>query len=90
MGADPEPGLGPVGARAQDVEEEDKGGDGEDEALDLELGERVALVDVVPLGVGEGGTAGRQRGGSGAGECRRGARGGLGDGIGGSGKVGKV
>ncbi|POR34086.1 hypothetical protein TPAR_05740, partial [Tolypocladium paradoxum] len=67
MGPDPRPGPGAVGPRAQDVEEEYEGRDGEDEALGPELGERVALMDIVPLRPRHAGSSGTS---SSAGERR--------------------
>lgn len=49
MGGGPGLSFLAVEARANDVQEEDDGADGEDGALELELAEGVTLVDVVPL-----------------------------------------
>lgn len=63
-------------------EEDDRGN--EDEALSLELGQRVALVDIVPLGPGHTG-----RDGAGASQSA-GVGAGLGDRVRRGSKVGKV
>ncbi|KZL85403.1 hypothetical protein CI238_11815, partial [Colletotrichum incanum] len=52
VGNSPSLGLLAVEARADDVQKEDDGADSEDGALELELAERVTLMDVVPLRVG--------------------------------------
>lgn len=85
MSLDPSPGLGAVCARAKDVEQEDDGGNDEDDALGLELGQRVALMDVVPFRPDD--LAGGLRGSS---SQRRSVGSSLGDRFGSSSKVGKV
>lgn len=85
MSLDPSPGLGAVCAHAKHVEQEDDGGDDKDDALGLKLGQRVALMDVVPFRPDD--LAGGLRGSSGQ---RRSLGGSFRDGIGSSSKFGKV
>lgn len=85
MSLGPSPGLGAVCARAKYVTQEDDGGNDEDDALGLELGQRVALMDVVPFRPDD--FAGGLRGSS---SQRRSLGSSLGDRVGSSSKVGKV
>ena len=70
VGADPLLGLGAVQAGAEEVQDQHDGHDGQNDSLGLELGQAVALMDIVPLCVGrqsrgraKGVRRGRARGG---------------------------
>lgn len=85
MGSRPRGGAAPVRARAEDVDCPEGEEEEQDVAFGAELGEGVALVDVVPFCVGDGG-----RGGCGEGGGAGGVDEGGGGGFGGGGEVGEV
>lgn len=59
MGADPCSSFGTIRAGTDDVQDDDDQANDEDDTLALEFGKRVALVDIVPLGVRDLGRRGR-------------------------------